>query len=80
MGLLAPTAATAAVRSAPVKLPTTATSEALNSCSKIAVAATGRANRGSLFQMRPWSISSCFLLFAASMSQDHSVVSISVLL
>lgn len=39
MELLAPTAATAAVRSAPVKLPTTAISEALNSCSGMAVAA-----------------------------------------
>ena len=59
MGLLAPTAATAAVRSAPVKLPTTATSEALKSCSSIAVAATGRANRGSLSQIEPCSISNC---------------------
>ena len=53
MELLAPTAATASVRAAPVKLPTTATSEALNSCSKMAVAATGKANCGSLFQMGP---------------------------
>ena len=66
MELLAPTAATAAVRSAPVKLPTTAISEALNSCSSMAVAATGRAKRGILFQMGPCSISSCrFCVLAA---------------
>lgn len=58
MGLLAPTAATAAVFSAPVKLPTTAISEALNSCSKMAVAATGSAKRGNLLQMGPCSMSS----------------------
>ena len=64
--LLAPTAATAAVRSAPVKLPTTAISEALNGCSSMAVAATGRAKRGILFQMGPCSISSCrFCVLAA---------------
>lgn len=64
--LLAPTAATAAVRSVPVKLPTTAISEALNSCSNMAVAATGRAKRGILFQMGPCSISSCrFCVLAA---------------
>ena len=66
MGLLAPTAATAAVRAAPVKFPTTATSEALKSCSSMAVAATGRANRGSLVQMGPWSISSCPVCFRSS--------------
>ena len=57
----APTAATAMVLSAPVKLPTTAMSEALNSCSRMAVAATGRANCGSLLQIGPWSMSSRLL-------------------
>ena len=57
MGLLAPTAATATVRISPVKLPTMATSEALNSCSRMPVAATGNAYRMSLFQMEPCSIS-----------------------
>lgn len=42
-GLFAPTAATAAVRISPVKLPTTAMSAALNSCPRMPVAATGRA-------------------------------------
>ena len=42
--LLAPTAATAAVRCEPVKFPTIATSDALKSCSNIAVAAIGNAN------------------------------------
>ena len=65
IGLFAPTAATAAVRCAPVKLPTIAMSEALKSCSRIAVAATGRANSGILFQMAPWSMSSSrFAVFA----------------
>ncbi len=44
----------------PVKFPTTAISEALKSCSKMAVAATGRANSGSLFQMEPCNISNGF--------------------
>ena len=62
IGPFAPTAATATVRASPVKLPTMATSEAWKSCSKIAVAATGRAKSGSLFQMEPCSMSiSCFL-------------------
>ena len=59
MALLAPTAATAAVLASPVKLPTTAMSEALKSCSRMAVAATGRAKRGILLQMGPCSMSSC---------------------
>ena len=58
MGPLAPTAATAAVRLPLAKLPTTATSDALNSCPNTAVAATGRANRRILSQMEPWSMSS----------------------
>ena len=55
--LFAPTAATAAVRASPAKLPTTARSEALNSCPSIAVAATGSANSGILFHIGPCSIS-----------------------
>ena len=65
--LFAPTAATAPVFPAPVKLPTTAISDALNSCSRMAVAATGNANSGSLFQMEPCSISSCRFSFSVSM-------------
>ena len=42
-GLFAPTAATATVLSDPVKFPTMARSEALKSCPKIPVAATGSA-------------------------------------
>ena len=57
MGLFAPTAATDTVFASPVKFPTTATSEALKSCSKIAVAATGSANRGILFHIGPCIIS-----------------------
>ena len=72
IGLFAPTAATAAVFSAPVKLPTTATSEALKSCSRIAVAATGSANWGSLFQMEPFSISS----FCACNAKDFLLIQI----
>lgn len=49
---------TEAVRASPVKLPTTATSEALESYSSMAGAATGRANRGILSQMEPCSMSS----------------------
>ena len=64
MGLFAPTAATATVLSPAEKLPTTAMSEALNNCSRMAVAATGRAYRGSLFQIEPWSIS----IFACDVS------------
>lgn len=45
-GLLAPTAATAMVRNSPVKLPTTARSEALNSCSRMAVARHGQGVSG----------------------------------
>lgn len=45
---------------APVKFPTTAISEALKSCSSIAVAATGSANRGSLFHIGPFIISICY--------------------
>ena len=71
-GLLAPTAATAMVRNSPVKLPTTARSEALNSCSSTAVAATGRAYRGSLFQMGPFSISSGCFCCVASMACPFS--------
>lgn len=56
-GLFAPTAATAIVLLSPVKLPTTARSEALKSCSSMAVAATGSAKSGSLFQIEPFSIS-----------------------
>ncbi len=48
IGPFAPTAATATVRASPVKLPTMATSEAWKSCSKIAVAATGRAKERQL--------------------------------
>ena len=55
----APGLATAAVLASPVKLPTTAMSKALKSCSKMAVAATGRAKRGILLQMGPCSMSSC---------------------
>ena len=58
--LWAPTAATAAVLASPVKLPTTARSEALNSCSSTAVAATGSANSGSLFRIDPFSMSILF--------------------
>lgn len=42
-GLFAPTAAIATVRSVLAKLPTIAISEALKSCSRIPVAATGSA-------------------------------------
>ena len=56
-GLFAPTAATATVLSPLEKLPTMAISDALNSCSRIAVAATGSAKRGSLSQSDPCSIS-----------------------
>lgn len=59
-GPFAPTAATAAVLLSPAKLPTTARSDALNNCSSIAVAATGSANSGSLFQIEPLSISIFF--------------------
>ena len=59
-GPFAPTAATAAVLLSPAKLPTTARSDALKSCSSIAVAATGSANSGSLFQIEPLSISIFF--------------------
>ena len=52
-------AATAAVLASPVKFPTIATSEALKSCSSMAVAATGRAKRGILLRMGPCSMSSC---------------------
>ena len=51
------TAATQAFRASPVKLPTTARSEALKSCPRMAVAAMGRANWGILFQIEPWIIS-----------------------
>lgn len=67
------TAATDTVRRAPVKLPTTAISAALNSCPKIAVAATGRANCGILFQIDPCSISSC-LLFATVSNACRSLL------
>ena len=60
--LFALTAATATVLSVDAKLPTTAISEALKSCSKTAVAATGSAKRGSLFQIEPFSISILLLL------------------
>ena len=56
-GLLAPTAATAVVAFAALNFPTTAMSEALKSCSRMQVAATGRVYLGSLFQMGPFSIS-----------------------
>lgn len=58
-GLFAPTAATAIVRPSPVKLPTTAISDALNNCTNIAVAATGIANCRSPFQIEPFKISIC---------------------
>ena len=61
IGLFAPTAATAIVPILPVKLPTTAISEALNNCSKIAVIATGKANNGILFQILPCNISISFI-------------------
>ena len=63
--LFVPTAATATVRSSPVKLPMTAMSAALNSWLKIAVAATGMAKRGILSQSVPWSISNDFFCDAA---------------
>lgn len=63
--LFVPTAATATVRSSPVKLPMTAMSAALNSWLKIAVAATGTAKRGILSQSVPWSISNDFFCDAA---------------
>ena len=66
-GAVAPNAATATVFPAPVKLPATAMSEALNSCSRMAVAATGSANSGSLFQMEPCSISSCRFVVSVCM-------------
>ena len=84
--LLAPTAATAAVLASPVKLPTTAMSEALKSCSRMAVAATGRAKRGILLQMGPCSMSSCcfawvcnvivsfLMLFSYRIDINHSTV------
>ena len=65
--LFAPTVTTAIVFSAPVKFPTTTISEALKSYSKIAVAATGSANSGSLFHKELCNISSdlrfCFSSF-----------------
>lgn len=63
--LFVPTAATATVRSSPVKLPMTAMSAALNSWLKIAVAATGTAKRGILSQSVPRSISNDFFCDAA---------------
>ena len=57
IGLFAPTAATARVLAFPVKFPTTATSEALKSCSRMPVAATGRAYFISLSQIEPCIIS-----------------------
>ena len=75
--LFAPTAATAMVFSAPVKLPTTAMSAALKSCPSIAVAATGRANCGSLFQIGPFSISSRCLRVASFIYIINSVSKIS---
>lgn len=68
IALLVPTAATATLRSSPVKLPTTATSEALNSCESTAVAATGSANCGRRFQIGPCSISISFFLLTVSMA------------
>jgi len=70
-GLLAPTAAMATVRSVLEKFPTIAISDALNSCSRIPVAATGRAYRGILFQIEPFRISSfavCFFDFIKNTS------------
>ena len=52
----------------PAKLPTIAISDALNSCSKIAVAATGRAYIGILFHSEPCSISICAVLGMISLT------------
>ena len=67
--LFALTAATATVMSDPARLPTTAMSDALKSCSKIAVAATGAAKSRSLLQSGPFSISGapCFYSFCSSL-------------
>jgi len=53
IGAFAPTAATATTLAPRAKLPTMAISEALKICSKIPVAATGRAYCISLFQIGP---------------------------
>lgn len=58
--LLAPTAATAIVLASPLKLPTTAISDALNSCSRMAVAATGSANCGMRLHSGPCRMSNFF--------------------
>lgn len=78
IGLFAPTAATHAVRFAPVKFPTMAISDALNNCSRIPVAATGSAYCGSLFHMEPYNISIfcafilCFTSFSKMNKADKS--------
>ena len=51
IGPFAPTAANAPL---PAKLPTTATSAALNNCCKILLAANGKAKSMSLFQIEPF--------------------------
>ena len=66
IGEFAPTATTAAVRFCAAKLPTTAISEALNSCPRIAVAAIGSAKRGSPRQMDPCSMSFFYLPIKSS--------------
>lgn len=80
-GPFAPTAATAAVLLSPAKLPTTARSDALKSCSSIAVAATGSANSGSLLQIGPFSISiffapERFISFPAFFERFHVLKSV----
>ena len=64
IGPLAPTAAKAPL---PAKLPTTATSAALNNCCKILLAAKGSAKSISLFQMEPFNISNVFFFFILSL-------------
>lgn len=67
IALFVPTAATDTLRSSPVKLPTIATSEALNSWDSTAVTATGSAKRGSLFQIEPFNMSISLFLLTVSM-------------
>lgn len=61
-GALEPTAATAAVPSDWEKLPTIMMPDALKSCSRMPVAATGSANRRTFVHMRPCSMSMPCLL------------------
>lgn len=64
IGPFAPTAANAPL---PAKLPTTATSAALNNCYKILLAANGKAKSMSLFQIEPFNISNVFFFFILSL-------------